>query len=172
MPCATRSITGARYTMRATIIRPGGIVVTDSGTGGTWIEDQDKDTGEVIRVWVPIADDPATSENESNTVEIKCWARGIVDGGIRAAATTESFDDIYRNVDIINMWIPKQYKVTKRDRITNIRSKNGTVLWRDEENEVGSQVTPTVFNVNGVIPVFDPFNNHIDNFCLLERAEV
>lgn len=166
-----RSITSARYTMRATLIRPTGNIQTDPDTGGTWVEEQDPDTGEIIRIWKPVADNPSTPDtNESNTLEIVCMARGIVDGGIRAAATTESFDDIYRNVDIINMWIPKKYRVTKRDRITNIRSKDGTFLWRDEEDEIDTPKA-TVFNVNGIIPVFDPFNKHIDNFCLLERAE-
>lgn len=170
-----RTITGARYSMRATIIRPTGPTSdpVDPNATGTWVERQDPDTGEIIRVWEPVVvDNPDTPENDINVTEIWCMARGIVDGGIRAAATTESFDDIYRNVDIINLWVPKKYRITKADRVTNIRSKDGLILWRDEELEGTNDVRATVFNVNGVIPVFDPFNRHLDNFCLLERAEV
>lgn len=173
-----RGVTTARYTMRATILRPTDPNATDPvdpNVAGHWVDKQDPLTGEVVRVWEPIpVDDPVTPSDESVSVsEIWCMARGIVDGGIRAAATTEDFDDIYRNVDIINIWVPKKYRLTKADRVTNIRSRDGSILWRDEELE--SPTTPfraTVFNVNGVIPVLDPFNRHIDNFCLLERAEV
>lgn len=171
-----RGITTARYSMQATLIRPTQNAPennTDPATMGQWTEEQDPLTGEVIRVWKPVyVDDPGTAQNDVNTENIWCMARGIIDGGIRAAATTESFDDIYRNVDIINIWVPKKYRITKRDRITNIRSKSGLVLWRDEEFEGTGEVRATMFNVNGVVPVFDPFNRHIDNFCLLERAEV
>lgn len=177
MLCRSGGITGGRYTMKATVLRPDAVTSdpTNPNNTGTWVDNQDPDTGEIVRVWVPNPDDPTTTaiETNSNVIEVPCLARGIVDGGIRAAATTESFDDIYRNVDIINVWIPKKYRITKRDRVTNIRDKRGKILWRDEENETDeNDVKATVFNVNGVVPVFDPFNNHIDNFCLLERAEI
>jgi len=174
-----RSIIGARYSMMATIIRPGSVVTDpeDPENTGTWVVHQDPDTGEIVRVWQPLAgpdlsDNPDTANPDTRVEEIWCMARGIVDGGIRAAATTEDFDAIYRNVDIINMWVPKKYQITKRDRVTNIRSRDGKILWRDEELEGPGITKATVFNVNGVIPVFDPFNKHLDNFCLLERAEV
>lgn len=173
-----RGITTARYSMKATLIRPSSPSSdpTDPSVIGQWAERQDPDTGEIVRVWEPVAVEYSDNLDESTpnarVDEIWCMARGIVDGGIRAAASTETFDDIYRNVDIINIWVPKKYRITKRDRVTNIRSKDGTILWRDEELEGTSNVRATVFNVNGVVPVLDPFNRHIDNFCLLERAEV
>lgn len=172
-----RGITSARYTMTATILRPGsptGPVVDPNAVGG-WVSEQDPDTGEIVRVWQEVrVDIPETpDETDYTTFTIKCMARGIVDGGIRAAATTESFDDIYRNVDIINLWVPRKYRITKADRVTNIRTKDGTLMWRDEELEnIAVPERATVFNVNGVVPNFDPFNRHIDNFCLLERAEI
>ena len=171
-----RGITTARYTMKATIIRPGapqGDPVDPTQTG-RYTEKQDPETFEIVRVWEPITtDDTSTTFSDINVLEIDCMARGIVDGGIRAAATTESFDDVYRNIDIINLWVPKKYRITKRDRVTNIRSRDGKILWRDEELEGdGTVEIATTFNVNGVVPVFDPFNKHIDNFCLLERVEI
>lgn len=173
-----RGITTARYSMKATIIRPSSPSAdpTDTSQTGQWVEQQDPDTGEIVRVWQPVdvnySDNPDVADSTARVDEIWCMARGIVDGGIRAAATTESFDTIYRNVDIINIWVPKKYRITKRDRVTNIRSKDGTILWRDEELEGTTDIRATVFNVNGVVPVFDPFNRQIDNFCLLERAEI
>lgn len=162
--------------MRATILRPSDSEImeyADPGLAGHWVERQDPLTGEIVRVWEQVKEDnPDTPENDVEVNEIWCMARGIVDGGIRAAATTESFRDIYKNIDIINMWVPKKYLITKRDRVTNIRTKDGTILWRDEEFEEDGQVRATVFNVNGVIPVLEPFNRQLDQFCLLERAEV
>lgn len=173
-----RGITTARYTMKATLIRPIGPTApaVDPSATGVWADRQDPDTGEIVRVWEAISiDNPDTPESEigANVIEIECMARGINEGGIRAAATTENFDDIYHNIDIINLWVPKRYRITKRDRVTNIRTKDGTILWRDEEDENSATPTKaTIFNVNGVVPNLDPFNRHIDNFCLLERAEV
>ena len=178
-----RSVIGARYTMRATILRAStaNSEPVDLTSDGSWVEKQDPITGEIVTVWEPAPETP-TSDNPNDSPdlnsdvrvdEIWCWARGIVDGGVRAAATTEDFDDIYRNVDIINMWVPRNYRISKRDRVTNIRTPDGHILWRDEEHEDSTDpLRATVFNVNGVIPVLDPFNRHIDNFCLLERAEV
>ena len=170
-------ITGARYTMRATIlhsINPAGSLIDPLSTG-SWVDQQDTLTGEIVRVWSPVPVDASNtpSVDESLTVnDIWCMARGIVDGGIRAAATTEHFDDIYHNVDIIHLWVPGSVKITKRDRITNIRDRDGNITWRDEEHEGSGEVKATVFNVNGVIPTFDFRNVVISNFCLLERVEV
>jgi len=169
-------ITTVRYTMIATVLHPTtptGNDPVDPSETGTWQEKQDPITGEIIRVWVPSTDNPDTPDvNEAVAGDIPCMARGIVDGGIRAAATTETFGDTYRNIDIVHMWFPPNYRLTKRDRITNIRTKSGVILWRDEEYEDTTDIKATVFNVNGVIPQFDPFNRLVSNFALLERAEV
>jgi hypothetical protein len=136
----------------------------DFGTGATY---QDPITGEILNNWTPIADDPDTEPDENATLgTFECIARGIVDGGIRVAGTTERFGDTYENIDFVKMWVPATTLITKRDRITNIRLKNGQVVWRNEE----SSGAPTIFNVNGVTPLFDAFNRHIENFVLLERA--
>lgn len=142
------------------------------GTGGTWVNDQDPITGEIINRWEPTKNDdnPNTPADESTTTfTIQCIARGIVDGGIRVAGTTERFGDRYENTEYVHMWVPAKTLITKRDRITNIRfKKNGTVVWVDEEFD-GTR--PTVFNVNGVSPLFDAFNRHIENYVMLEKAE-
>lgn len=165
--------------MKATLLHqndpyiPSDINVDDYGT---WVDSQDPLTGEIVRVWKPY-DNPVTPTNEDtlNIGTIDCLARGIVDGGIRVAGTTERFGDTYANIDYVKLWTPAKTKISKRDRVTNIRdAKTGKVFWVDEEFvDPRTTDTPaaTVFNVNGVTPLFDAFNRHVENFVLLERVE-
>lgn len=166
-----RCITGARFTMSAELLRTVTQADLDSDsdpTGGNWVQIQDPITGAILNQWVPGADDPETPEYEATPVTVDCVARGIVSGGIRASGTAENFGDTYENIDLVRLWTPARVQITKRDRVTNIREKRGgRVVWLDEE----SGDSPTVFNVNGVTPLFDAFNRHIENFVLLERAE-
>lgn len=167
-------LTGARFDMMATLLHQGDDngPTPDPDGYGTWIKQQDPLTGEIVRVWVPIADDPSTSPDETVTIgEIPCLARGIVDGGIRVAGTTERFGDIYDNIDFVKMWVPSGVVITKRDRITNIRDKGGHLVWLDEES-IANPAKATVFNVNGATPLFNAFNDMTEWFILLERADV
>lgn len=135
---------------------------------GTWVESQDPLTGQVVRIWVP-SDDPNTPVVD--VYNIPCLVRGIVDGGIRVAGTTERFGDTYMNIDYAKMWVPANVRITKNDRITNIADKHGHIRWIDEESAVDPN-RATVFNVNGVTPLFNAFNELTEWFVLLERAEV
>lgn len=178
-PINVNGITSARFNMRATLLHqntdyPGDINVDNYGE---WVESQDPLTGEIIKVWKPY-DDPTTPGNE-DTLEIgtiNCIARGIVDGGIRVAGTTERFGETYENIDFVKMWVPAHVRISKRDRVTNIMTPDGKIRWRDEEyaDPADETVVPraTEFNVNGVTPLFDAFNRHNEQFVLLERAEV
>jgi hypothetical protein len=166
--------------MTATVLKPGENVPDPINPDdyGTWVESQDPLTGEIVKVWKPFEDQPdipETDYNEFRSSTINCLARGIVDGGIRVAGTTERFGDTYENIDFVKMWVPASRIITKRDRITNIKNPKGQVVWLDEEFDDPNDLTPpkaTVFNVNGVTPLFDAFNRHTENFVLLERAEV
>lgn len=166
-----RCLTGARFTMQAEVLRWEGINVGDSDdvTQGYWESYQDPITGEIMNRWVPgEPDNPDTPEVDPTDVRtIDCLARGIVDGGIRVAGSTERFGDTYENIEFVKLWVPQRVKLTKRDRITNIRAKRGgEVIWTDEDG------APVVFNVNGISPLFDAFNRPVEKFVLLERAEV
>lgn len=174
---AVRCITGAKFTMNAEVLRYTG-VTTGGVAPGTWANNQDPITGEILNKWEPIkqVDNPDTEVNESAEppYTINCIARGVVSGGVQAAGTTQKFGDNYQNIDFVHMWTPPHIQLTKRDQVTNIRSKNGQVVWLDEEyidEEYPDGTRPTIFNVNGVTPIFDPFNRHIENFVLLEKAE-
>lgn len=168
-------LTGARFSMSATLLHRDDYDGTpiDQGKYGQWVESQDPLTGQVVRVWEPNLDNPQTPEDEDtmHIGVIPCIARGIVDGGIRVAGTTERFGDTYENIDFVKMWIPASYNVSKADRITNIRDATGRIRWLDEEfPDTGPRAT--VFNVNGVTPLFNAFNQMTEQFVLLERAEV
>lgn len=167
--------------MKADILKPGDHVPDplEIEKYGEWVENQSPLSGEIVKVWVPFEDQPDNPDtpdyNEFKFATIPCLARGIVDGGIRVAGTTERFGENYENVDFIRLWIPANVLLTKRDRVTNIRTNKGQIVWVDEEFDDPADLTPpkaTLFNVNGVTPLFDAFNKHIENFVLLERAEV
>lgn len=163
-------LTGARFTQRAVRLTDFGGQTHNPDEYGQWVESQDPLTGEVVRVWVP-SDDPNTPNVNEST--IPCQVRGIVDGGIRVAGTTERFGDTYMNIDYAKMWVPTNIRLTKNDRITNITDKRGRIQWRDEEFETDpTQLKATVFNVNGVTPLFNAFNDLAEWFVLLERAEI
>lgn len=164
--------------MRATLLKQGEKVSDpiDPTDYGRYVDKQDPLTGEIVRVWEPYPDDQTTPDvNETATFgTIKCLARGIVDGGIRVAGTTERFGDTYENIDYVKMWLPARTIVTKRDRITNITNPGGHVLWIDEEYDDNNPLTlpkASMYNVNGVTPLFDAFNKLVEWFVLLERAQ-
>lgn len=186
-------LTGARFTMTATLLHQNeeyNPYPVDPDIYGEWTDSQDPLTGQIVRIWVPYEDQP----DNPDTVEvdpifrtIPCIARGIVDGGIRVAGTTEWFGADYRNIDFVKLWVPPSVKISKRDRITNIKDQRGRIMWHNEEFEPQSPDTnidmgdpdtynqylkATVFNVNGVTPLFNAFNRPVEQFVLLENAEI
>lgn len=153
------------------IIKPAGAPETNADpNSGIWVYEQDPDSGAILRRWM---DDPATPQIEGRGVlirDVPLMARGVIDGGIRVAGTTERFSETYENVDWVKATFGKGTSITKRDQITNIRNKRtGELLWREEEI---TAAPATVFNVMGVTPVFDPFSRLVEYAVLLERAEV
>ena len=177
-------LTNGRMTMSATLLHQNTPYVPENDLNldkyGEWKESQDPLTGEIVRVWLPYEepqDNPETPEDESAVTlgTIPCIARGIVDGGIRVAGTTERFGEEYENVDYVKLWVPPHVKISKRDRVTNIKDANGHIQWLDEEySDPALDETPraTVYNVNGVTPLFNAFNTVTEQYVLLERASV
>lgn len=179
-----RCLTGARFNMVADILRQGQDgTLPDTDEYGEWVNEQDPLTHEIIRVWVPIVtnpDDPSTPTiDEEILLSVPCMARGIVEGGIRVAGTTERFvgegqTALYESVDYIRLWFPANYVVTKRDRITNIRNRWGQILWKDEETDPDATAgwRATEFEVLGVTPLPDYRGKLLENMALLQKAEV
>jgi len=181
-------LTAGRMTMTATLLHQtevGGGVIDgdiDDGQYGDWVRSQDPLTNEIVRVWQPKPPvnpyDPYSGLPDTGIVvapSIPCIARGIVDGGIRVAGTTERFGDTYENIDYVKMWVPASVKISKRDRVTNIKDPRGHIMWVDEEfSDPRTDETPraTVFDVNGVTPLFNAFNRMTEQFVLLQRSSV
>lgn len=165
-----RCITAARFTMVCDIIKPPG--APESSPSGTWEWRQDPDSGAIVRVWL---DDPATqSVNEARAPlvvpDVPLMARGVLTSGTQQVGSTERFSDVYENVDWVKAVFGKNTNITKRDQVTNIRTKkNNELIWKEEEMTASP---PTVFNVMGVIPVMDPFSRLLEHSVLLQRAEV
>lgn len=129
---------------------------------------QDPETGEIIRVWVVEDADPVAPGVQGK--QVKCAARGIIGSGIRGTGTNEIIDPhgLIESLDYVRMQFPASVTITKRDRVTNIANRHGIIIWREEE----SDNAPTVFDVQGVTPITDPFGNLIEWSALLERSEV
>jgi hypothetical protein len=139
---------------------------------GEWVRNQDPLTNEIIRIWVPFPDPPVDNNEEPVVIgTFDCIARGVVDGGIRVAGTTERFGPEYENVDYVHLWVPPYVQINKRDRVTNIRDKYGHIQWLDEESSTMPD-RATVFNVNGVTPTFNAFNRVVEKYIMLERTDV
>lgn len=157
--------------MTATVLTQGGIIVDSTNPDGSVVghyeSKQDPETGEIIRVWVVEDTDPVVPGVQEKRV--KCIVRGILDGGIRVAGTTERINPqgIIESVDFVKMQFPASVTITKRDRVTNIANRHGIIIWREEE----SNNAPTIFDVQGVTPVVDPFGNLIEWTALLQRSE-
>ena len=92
--------------------------------------------------------------------EISCLARGILGQGIRVVGSSEQFIGVdYEDVEVVKMRTTDD-NLHKGMRVSNIRNNNGTVLWKDKDG-------PITFNVQGITPVFDPFNTIIEYDVLL-----
>ena len=178
-----RCLTSARFNMTADILRQGVDAATptpdpDNTEYGSWQYQQDPLTHQIVREWVPspiVADDPSTpTVDEARVLTVPCIARGIIDGGIRVAGTTERFGEQYQGVDFVRITFPANVVITSRDRITNIRGANGEILWLDEEVDPMDSANwrATVFDVLGVSPVPDPFGQLIEQTALLTKSEV
>lgn len=172
----------AKYDQKATLLRQGYAANATTVNGpegwdeleGSFVVGKHPVTGEPIRVWTPVTqpDNPDTDIDESEQVlRFACQARPIITGGLNSQGTTERWTTkgSYENVEYIEMQIPKNIIVTKRDRVTNITDSRGNEIWLEEEH---GSFKSTVFDVRGVSPSLDPFGSVVEYFALLERAEI
>lgn len=159
-------LTGASFSMMADAKRQMNDDPTTTVDDGSWILVQSPDSGEIVRQWQSF-DNPDTPEDESVVGDsFPCLARGVLSQGIRTQSATQDWSQAYRATDIIQFEFPTDVILRRNDHVTNIRDASGKILWREEER---IDSPPTVFVVNGVVPVMGPFNTHVKNFALLER---
>lgn len=92
--------------------------------------------------------------------EIRCLARGILGQGIRVVGSSEQFlGTDYEDVEVVKIRTTDK-NLHKGLRIGDIRSQQGETLWKNQDG-------PIIFKVQGVTPVFDPFNTIIEYDVLL-----
>jgi hypothetical protein len=179
------SLLDVRFNMKATVLNRWASdeveenpVAADVVKGGHWMPVQDDETGGIKQMWVEdqVAVTPKpgrtdstfrSSLNQPGQFNIECVVRGFPEVGFRSSANTENFlDGKYVAIEDLKMSYPARYNLSRRQLITNIR-RNDVILWLEEDTG-----QPTVFEVQGITPTFDPFGRHIDNLTVLKRADV
>ena len=117
-------------------------------------DDQDEYTGEIVKQW-----------NYYDTLD--CWAKGIISNSTSTRANDRQIlDNRYKNEQYIQ--IRTLEKINMRNKITNIRNKQGINIWTELDYPTE---TPTVFEVVGVTPVIDPFGTIIAYNTTAKRSE-
>jgi hypothetical protein len=97
------------------------------------IDSQDPDTGAILKYW-----------EYYNTLD--CHAKGIVSNSSNSRSKdTQSFNNKYRNEQTLQ--IRTVEKLSIRDKITNIRNRDGNPIWTELDTPNN---TPTVFELTGI----------------------
>jgi len=144
--------------MLVDIIKPTAAPTTE---GGVWQWVQNPTSGAFVEEWVMNSGDSG-----SNIITSKCLAKASLSGSLHAA---EQFGAEYLNDEWIKLSLPSNTNVTLRDKVTNIRTLSGRVLWTEEESDGNP---PTTFDVFRVSPVIDAFGLVVEKVALVKRAQV
>lgn len=99
---------------------------------------------------------------------VPCNASSFVNGGIQGNGTTEQWDEgKYVSDDYLRL--KTKGALLKSQRVTNIRSVDGEVVWKEEEFDDA----PTLYDVEGSAPVVDPFSGKpLEFVSILARSEI
>ena len=117
-------------------------------------EIQDSDTGAIKKEW-----------NYARTVN--CHAKAIISNSATSrSGNYQVFKDKYVNEQIVI--IRTTDMISFREKVTNIRSVDGKVIW--EEIDYPSN-TPTVFEVIGTTPITDPYGGVLAYNTTVKRSE-
>jgi len=115
---------------------------------------QDENTGAIKREW-------------QFHKTIPCYAKGIISNSSTArSGDRQQFSGKYENVQIIEVRTTE--KLSYREKITNIRTEHGDVIWTELDYPTD---TPTVFEVIGTTPMTDPFGDVLAFNSTLRRSE-
>lgn len=117
-------------------------------------DSQDPDTGAIIKEW-----------NYAETIE--CYAKGVVSNSTSSRNNDkQAFDNRYSNNQMLEIRTIKKLNV--RHKLTNIRNKDGEVIWTELNYPSDS---PTVFEVIGTTPMTDPFGVTLAYNSVAKRSE-
>lgn len=115
---------------------------------------QNYQTGEIVRQWV-VAD------------TIGCLAKTIVTDTGSSRDAGSNFGKSFKEHGHIKLKTGS--KISSRKKVTNIRNATDQVVLFSE-NKIDDR--PTVYDVQGSVPVFDPFGNIVYYDTLLYRSDV
>jgi len=117
-------------------------------------DSQDADTGAMKKDWMYYK-------------TLDCHAKGVIsNSGTARNADRQVFDNRYINDQVIE--IRTFDRITLREKVTNIRDRDGKVIWVELNFPTE---TPTVFEVTGTTPITDPFGRVIGYNSTLKRSE-
>lgn len=155
------------------MVTPGQDVPTAGSTGAFNIK-QDPDSGEVITFFDPKGvPDPNKPPFNGAPYDVQCYARAYTALGYRSSANRETYiAGDYSELESVQFDFPKNVVLNHQSLVTNLRASQSTsdlhnFFWLD-----GATGKPTVWEVQGVSPVHDPFGKWIRNTTVLKRAEV
>ena len=98
---------------------------------------------------------------------IACSAKGnISNSSSNTAADKQTFSNKYKNEETLQ--IRTLEKITLREKITNIRDYEGTVIWEELNFPTN---TPTVFEIMGITPMMDPLGGVLAYNSTVKRSE-
>jgi hypothetical protein len=115
---------------------------------------QDIDTGSIKKEW-----------QFDRTVP--CSAKGIISNSSSSRnGDRQIMSNKYTNDQILQ--IRTSDKITLREKITNIRDTEGTVIWEELNFPTN---TPTVYELMGITPMTDPLGGVIGYNSTVKRSE-
>jgi len=115
---------------------------------------QDPDTGSIKKQW-----------QFDRTVS--CSAKGIITNSASSrSGDKQIISNKYTNYQSLE--IRTSEKLTLREKITNIRDAEGTVIWEELNFPTN---TPTVYELMGTTPITDPFGGVIAYNSAVKRSE-
>jgi hypothetical protein len=117
-------------------------------------DSQDPDTGAIKKEW-----------HFDRTVP--CSAKGIISNSSSSrSGDKQIMSNKYTNDQILQ--IRTSGKITLREKITNIRDSEGTVIWEELNFPTN---TPTVFELMGITPMTDPLGGVVGYNSTVKRSE-
>lgn len=148
-------------------------------TKGSYVRVQDPDSFEITEKWVPDGQNLPGSvaipylTSVAPQREIPCYVRGFTNLGFRSSANREILlHGDYTVIESVQFDYPADVKLDHQSLVTNIRQDEQ--LAQDFSNCIYMTETgkPTVWEVQGITPVVDPFGAYLRNTTVLKRAEV
>ena len=98
---------------------------------------------------------------------VPCHAKGIISNSASTrSGDKQVFSNKYLNDQVLQ--IRTATKLTFREKITNIRTLDGNIIW--EEVDFPNN-TPTVFEVMGVTPMTEPLGGIVGYNTTVKRSE-